>query len=386
MTRTADRAAGFTESVIREMTRVANQHGAINLAQGFPDFPMPEPMKDAACAAIHGDINQYAITWGTPALRLAIAEKYRRWYDMDVDPDREITVTCGATEAMAAVFLALINPGDEVIVFEPFYENYGPDAILAGAKPVFVPLEGLEWKLDPEKLRAAFNENTRAIVVNTPHNPTGRVFTRDEISLIAELCQEYDAIAITDEIYEHIRYAGGHHVLATWPGLKNRTVTISGLSKTFSCTGWRLGYAVAPFEMSSPIRKVHDFLTVGAPAPLQAAGAIGMAFGPEYYNDMALDYRERRDMMVTALNEAGFKFAAPEGAYYILADFTEISDLRGIDFAMWLAKEIGIATVPGTSFYHEPRLGENVTRFAFCKKQETLERATERLAAISAKV
>ena len=386
MTRTADRAAGFTESVIREMTRVANQHGAINLAQGFPDFPMPEPMKDAACAAIHGDINQYAITWGTPALRLAIAEKYRRWYDMDVDPDREITVTCGATEAMAAVFLALINPGDEVIVFEPFYENYGPDAILAGAKPVFVPLEGLEWKLDPEKLRAAFNENTRAIVVNTPHNPTGRVFTRDEISLIAELCQEYDAIAITDEIYEHIRYAGGHHVLATWPGMKNRTVTISGLSKTFSCTGWRLGYAVAPFEMSSPIRKVHDFLTVGAPAPLQAAGAIGMAFGPEYYNDMALDYRERRDMMVTALNEAGFKFAAPEGAYYILADFTEISDLRGIDFAMWLAKEIGIATVPGTSFYHEPRLGENVTRFAFCKKQETLERATERLAAISAKV
>ena len=386
MTRTADRAAGFTESVIREMTRVANQHGAINLAQGFPDFPMPEPMKDAACAAIHGDINQYAITWGTPALRLAIAEKYRRWYDMDVDPDREITVTCGATEAMAAVFLALINPGDEVIVFEPFYENYGPDAILAGAKPVFVPLEGLEWKLDPEKLRAAFNENTRAIVVNTPHNPTGRVFTRDEISLIAELCQEFDVIAITDEIYEHIRYAGGHHVLATWPGMKHRTVTISGLSKTFSCTGWRLGYAVAPFEMSSPIRKVHDFLTVGAPAPLQAAGAIGMAFGPEYYNDMALDYRERRDMMVTALNEAGFKFCAPEGAYYILADFTEMSDLRGVDFAMWLAKEIGVATVPGTSFYHEPRLGENVTRFAFCKKKETLERAAERLAGISAKV
>ena len=386
MTRTAQRAAGFTESVIREMTRVANQHGAINLAQGFPDFPMPEPMKDAACAAIQGDINQYAITWGTPALRLAIAEKYRRWYDMDVDPDREITVTCGATEAMAAVFLALINPGDEVIVFEPFYENYGPDAILAGAKPVFVPLEGLEWKLDPEKLRAAFNENTRAIVVNTPHNPTGRVFTRDEISLIAELCQEYDAIAITDEIYEHIRYAGGHHVLATWPGMKHRTVTISGLSKTFSCTGWRLGYAVAPFEMSSPIRKVHDFLTVGAPAPLQAAGAIGMAFGPDYYNEMALNYRERRDMMVTALNDAGFKFCAPEGAYYILADFTEISDLRGIDFAMWLAKEIGVATVPGTSFYHEPRLGENVTRFAFCKKKETLEHAAERLAGVSAKV
>jgi aminotransferase len=386
MIHTAHRASTFQESVIREMTRVANQHGAINLAQGFPDFAMPEPMKDAACAAIHGDINQYAITWGTPALRLAIAEKYRRWYDMDVDSDREITVTCGATEAMAAVFLALVDPGDEVIVFEPYYENYGPDAILAGAKPVFVPLEGLDWKLDPEKLRAAFSDRTRAIVVNTPHNPTGRVFTREEISLIAELCQKHDAIAITDEIYEHIRYAGGHHVLATWPGMRERTVTISGLSKTFSCTGWRLGYAVAPFEMTSPIRKVHDFLTVGAPAPLQAAGAIGMAFGPDYYNEMALEYRERRDLMVSALDEAGFKFYSPEGAYYILADFTAISDLRGVEFALWLAKEIGVATVPGTSFYREPKLGEHVTRFAFCKKRETLEKAAERLAGMTAKV
>jgi len=386
MIRTAQRASTFSESVIREMTRVANQHGAINLAQGFPDFPMPEPMKDAACAAIHGDINQYAITWGTPALRLAIAEKYRRWYGMDVDPEREITVTCGATEAMAAVFLALINPGDEVIIFEPFYENYGPDAILAGAKPVFVPLEGMEWKLDPEKLRAAFSDKTRAIVVNTPHNPTGRVFTRDEISLIAELCQKHDVIAITDEIYEHIIYAGSHHALATWPGMKERTVTISGLSKTFSCTGWRLGYAIAPFEFSSPIRKVHDFLTVGAPAPLQAAGAIGMAFGTEYYNQIAREYRDRRDVMVGALNEAGFKFSAPEGAYYILADFTEISDLRGLEFATWLAKEVGVATVPGTSFYSDPKQGETVTRFAFCKKPETLERAAERLAGISAQI
>ena len=386
MIQTAQRASTFTESVIREMTRVANQHGAINLAQGFPDFAMPEPMKDAACAAIHGDINQYAITWGTPALRLAIAEKYRRWYSMDVDPDREITVCCGATEAMAAVFLALVDPGDEVIVFEPYYENYGPDAILAGAKPVFVPLEGLEWKLDPEKLRAAFNDRTRAIVVNTPHNPTGRVFTREEISLIAELCQKHDVIAITDEIYEHIRYAGSHHVLATWPGMRERTVTISGLSKTFSCTGWRLGYAIAPAEMSSPIRKVHDFLTVGAPAPLQAAGAIGMAFGADYYNQMAMEYRERRDMMVAALDEAGFKFCAPEGAYYILADFTGISDLRGVEFALWLAKEVGIATVPGTSFYHDAALGETVTRFAFCKKRETLEKAAERLSAVASRV
>ena len=386
MIHTAHRASTFQESVIREMTRVANQHGAINLAQGFPDFPMPEPMKDAACAAIHGDINQYAITWGTPALRLAISEKYRRWYDMDVDPDREITVTCGATEAMASVFLALVDPGDEVIIFEPYYENYGPDAILAGAKPVFVPLEGIDWQLDPQKLRAAFNAKTRAIVVNTPHNPSGRVFTRDEITLIAELCQEHDVIAITDEIYEHIRYAGGHHVLATWPGMRERTVTISGLSKTFSCTGWRLGYSIAPATMTSPIRKVHDFLTVGAPAPLQAAAAIGMAFGPDYYNQLALDYRERRDLMVTALTEAGFRFSAPEGAYYVLADFTGISDLRGVEFALWLAREVGVATVPGTSFYREPKLGEQMTRFAFCKKKETLERAAERLAGITARV
>jgi aminotransferase len=386
MITTAQRASTFQESVIREMTRVANQHGAINLAQGFPDFPMPTPMKDAACAAIKGDINQYAITWGSPALRLAIAEKYRKWYGMEVDPEREITVTCGATEAMASVFLALVNPGEEVIVFEPFYENYGPDAILAGATPVFVPLEGLEWKLDPDKLRAAFSDRTRAIVVNTPHNPTGRVFTRDEISLIAELCVKHDAIAVTDEIYEHIRYAGSHHVLATWPGMRERTVTISGLSKTFSCTGWRLGYAIAPPELTSPIRKVHDFLTVGAPAPLQAAGAVGMAFDADYYNHVALDYRARRDTMVAALQEAGFKFSPPEGAYYILADFSELSDLRGLDFALWLAKEVGVATVPGTSFYSKPKMGETVTRFAFCKKSETLEQAAERLVTLSAKV
>jgi aspartate/methionine/tyrosine aminotransferase len=383
---TADRASTFTESVIREMTRVANQFGAINLAQGFPDFPMPAPMKDAACAAIHGDINQYAITWGSPALRLAIAAKYRRWYGMEIDPEREITVCCGATEAMAAVFMALVNPGEEVVIFEPFYENYGPDAILAGAKPVFVPLEGLDWKLDPDKLRAAFNSKTRAIVVNTPHNPTGRVFSREEMNLIAELCQEYDAIAITDEIYEHIRYAGSHHVLATWPGMRERTITISGLSKTFSCTGWRLGYAIAPPEMSSPIRKVHDFLTVGAPAPLQAAGAVGMAFDAEYYNHLANEYRERRDILVPALLEAGFKFTAPEGAYYILADFSELSDRDSMSFALWLAREGGIATVPGMSFYRSPELGKSVTRFAFCKKTETLKRAAECLAELRAKI
>lgn len=383
----ATRTASFTESVIREMTRVAQQHGAINLAQGFPDFPMPEAMKEAACAAIQGDINQYAITWGSPALRLGIAEKYRRFYDLAVDPEREITVTCGATEAMASVFLALINPGDEVIVFEPWYENYGPDAILASATPRYVALEPPHWRFDPDVLRAAFNEKTRAIVVNTPHNPTGRVLTREEIGLIAELCIEHDVWAITDEIYEHIRYAGGHHVLAAWPGMRERTVTISGLSKTFSCTGWRLGYAIAPERESVAIRKVHDFLTVGAPAPLQAAAAVGMAFDAEYYNHLALDYRARRDVLLPVLAEAGFTFSTPEGAYYVLADFSALSDKDDVAFAKWMAAEVGVAGVPGSSFYHAgAERGKTVIRFAFCKKQETLERAAERLAGLAARV
>lgn len=382
----AHRATTFTESVIREMTRIANQYDAINLAQGFPDFPMPDPLKEAACAAIQGDINQYAITWGAPALRLAIAEKYRRWYDLEIDPEREITVTCGATEAMAATFLALVNEGDEVVVLEPFYENYGPDAILAGAKPVFVPLEPPAWRLDPDRLRRAVGTRTKAIVVNTPHNPTGRVLTREEISLIAGLCQEHDAWLITDEIYEHIRYAGAHHVAATWPGMRSRTVTISGLSKTFSCTGWRLGYAVAPPEATSAIRKVHDFLTVGAPAPLQAAAAVALAFDANYYNQLALDYRARRDLLTAALAEAGFTFTVPEGAYYVLADFSALSDEPDDAFARWMAREVGVAAVPGSSFYHTPELGRRLVRFAFCKRLETLERAAGRLATIRARV
>ncbi len=375
----AQRTATFTESVIREMTRVAAQHGAMNLAQGFPDFPMPAPMKDAACAAIQGDINQYAVTWGAPALRVAIAEKYHRWYDMVVDPDKHLTVTCGATEAMAAVFLALIDPGDEVIVFEPFYENYGPDAILAGAKPVFVPLEWPDWRFDPDRLRAAFSSRTKAIIVNTPHNPTGKVFTREEMNLIAELCIENDIWAITDEIYEHIRYAGSHHVLATFPGMAERTITISGLSKTFSCTGWRLGFAIAPERESVAIRKVHDFLTVGAPAPLQQAAAVGMAFEPDYYNHMALEYRARREILCGALSQAGFKFSPPDGAYYILADYTNLSDKADVEFAMWLVKEGGVATVPGSSFHSPGAKVPKYTRFAFCKKLQTLEAAAERL-------
>jgi aminotransferase len=383
----AIRTASFKESVIREMTRVAQQHGAINLAQGFPDFPMPEAMKEAACAAIHGDINQYAITWGAPALRIGIAEKYRRFYDMTVDPEKEITVTCGATEAMAAVFLALLNPGDEVIVFEPWYENYGPDAILAEATPRYVPLVAPDWKFDPAVLAAAFNEKTKAIIVNTPQNPTGRVLTREEIGLIADLCIKHNVWAITDEIYEHIRYAGGHHVMATWPGMRERTITISGLSKTFSCTGWRLGYAIAPERESVAIRKVHDFLTVGAPAPLQAAAAVGMAFDADYYNHLSLDYRARRDLLLPVLADAGFTFSTPEGAYYVLADFSALSDKDDTAFAKWITSEIGVAGVPGSSFYHAGSgRGRNTIRFAFCKKQETLEQAAERLAGLAARV
>ena len=384
--RSSQRAGTFTESVIREMTRVAQKYGAINLAQGFPDFPMPAPMKDAACAAIHGDINQYAITWGASPLRIAIAEKYRRWYDMPIDPETEITVTCGATEAMASVFLALIDPGDEVIVFEPFYENYGPDAILAGAKPKFVPLEPPGWTLDLDQLRAAFSPRTRAIVLNTPHNPSGRVFTREELTVIAALCQEHDAWAFTDEIYEHIIYSGHHHLLASFPGMRERTVTVSGLSKTFSCTGWRLGYTIAPPKATDAIRKVHDFLTVGAPAPLQAAGAVGLAFDAEYFNHLSIEYRERRTILSAALKEAGFIFSEPNGAYYILADFSDLSGDDDLTFATWLAKEGGVATVPGTSFFHHKELGRKLVRFAFCKKRETLERAAERLASINQRV
>ncbi len=383
MTKTAQRTSTFNESVIREMTRVAHRTGAVNLAQGFPDFPMPAPMKDAACAAILGDVNQYAITWGSPALRIAIAEKYRRWYGMTVDPDTEITVTCGATEAMAATFMALVDPGDEVIILEPFYENYGPDAVLAGAKPVFVPLLAPDWDLDIERLAASITPRTRALILNTPHNPTGKVFTRAEISAIAELAQRHNFLVFTDEIYEHLVYAGHHHPIATWPGMRERTVTISGLSKTFSCTGWRLGYAIAPRELSGAIRKVHDFLTVGASAPLQAAGAVGMAFDADYYNHLQLAYKQRRDVMMSALAETGFSCTAPDGAYYVLADFSAIDGKRNDrDFAVWLAETIGIATVPGSSFYGEPELGRSSVRFAFCKTFETLGRAAERLAAL----
>jgi aminotransferase len=381
----ARRTEGFTESVIREMTRLNAVHGGINLAQGFPNFSAPAALKDAAKKAIDADVNQYAITWGSKSLRDALARTYGELYAMQVDPETMLTVTCGATEAMISTLLAIVDPGDEVIVLEPFYENYGPDAILAGATPVFVPMEKPDWRIDPDRLRKAFSKRTKAIIVNTPHNPTGRVLTREEMNLIAELCERYDAWAITDEIYEHIRYAGDHHVLATWPRMRDRTITISGLSKTFSCTGWRLGYAIAPPAQTQAIRKVHDFLTVGAPAPLQAAGAVGMHFDPDYFNHLSMDYRARRAVLVEALDQAGFQFSVPEGAYYILADFSALADkMDDVEFATWMTKEVGVATVPGSSFYHDRKLGASLVRFAFCKKFETLRRAAARLETLKA--
>ncbi len=380
--RTATRTHTFTESVIREMTRVARRHDAVNLAQGFPDFPAPALLKDAACRAIQDDVNQYAVTWGTSGLRHALARKYREWYGMDVDPDREITVTCGATEAMAAVMLATVDPGEEVIVLEPFYENYGPDAVLCDAAPVFLPLRPPHFRLDPDELRRAVTSRTRAIVVNTPNNPSGRVFDRDEMAAVADVCRERDILAITDEIYEHITYEGEHIAMAALPGMRERTIVISGLSKTFSITGWRIGTIIAPEALTAAIRKVHDFLTVGAPAPLQEACAAGLEGLPQdYYDGMATEYRERRDILHAGLRDCGFACRPPEGAYYIMADFSALSRLDAAAFSTFLAKEAGVAPVPGSSFYSRPEDGAKLVRFAFCKRAETLRRGVSRLRA-----
>ena len=378
---TASRTHGFTESVIRGMTRLASEHDAINLAQGFPNFPCPDVLKEAAAKALRDDINQYAITWGAKRLRDALAQKYADWYGMTVNPETEITVTCGATEAMASALLAIVDPGDEVIVFEPFYENYGPDAILCGAKPVYVPLAAGE--LDLDRLAAAFSPRTRAIIVCTPNNPTGRVLSRRELEAIAGLCRRHDAYAVTDEIYEHIYYEGEHIPIATLDGMRERTITISGASKTFSVTGWRIGTIVAPPDASDAIRKVHDFLTVGAPAPLQEAVAVGLeTLGDDYYTALVRDYRARRDLLHGALVAAGFRCTPPQGAYYILADCSAISDLPDDQFAYWLTQEIGVAPVPGSSFYSRPELGRRLVRFAFCKTEDVLREAAGRLARV----
>lgn len=383
----ADRTQIFTESVIREMTRLAMQHGAINLAQGYPDFAAPEAIKEAAVSAIQADHNQYAITWGAKSLRDAISAKTLRFYGYAPDPEREITVACGATESMMAAMLAVVNPGDEVIVFEPFYENYVPDAAISGARLVFVPLEEPDFHFDPERLRAAFSPRTKAIVINTPNNPTGKVFTREEIETIGALCQEYDALIITDEIYEHIVYDEQMHVSpATVPGLRERTITISGLSKTFSVTGWRIGYLIAPPDLTNAIRKVHDFLTVGAPAPLQEAAAVALGFPDSFYVDLAEMYARKREVLLAALQEAGFPVFRPQGAYYIMADIRPFGATDDTEFARYLTAEVGVAPVPGSSFYNDQELGRTKIRFTFSKKEETLAEAAARLMKLRVRV
>ena len=384
--RVSQKASRFTESVIREMTRHAVAHGAVNLAQGFPDFPCPAELKEAACRAIQADVNQYAVTWGAKGFRDALAEKTRRFLGIEVDPEAEITVTCGSTEAMIASLLALVDPGDEVVVFEPFYENYGPDAILCGAAPRYVALRPVErggklgWEFDPDELRAAFGPRTRAVILNTPMNPTGKVFTRAELGAVADLCREFDAVAVTDEIYEHITFDGAAHVaLATLPGMRERTVTIGGLSKTYSVTGWRIGYAVAPPALTGAIRKVHDFLTVGAAAPLQEAGVVALNLSDAYYRELAALYQGKRDRFVPLLERVGFRCFAPQGAYYVMADVSGLTTKDDAAFAQDLVRDAGVAVVPGSSFFSRPALGRNLVRFCFCKKDETLDEAARRL-------
>ena len=382
----SDKVGHFTESVIREMTRQAMVHEAVNLAQGFPDFPAPAEIKDAAQQAVAADVNQYAITWGAKNLRNAIARQMGLWQGITVDPEKEITVCCGSTEAMISTLLAVCNSGDEVVIFEPFYENYGPDSVLSGAKPKFVKLrppatDDSEWTFDEKELRRAFDKHTKAIILNTPNNPTGKVFTRSELEMIRDLCVEFDVLAITDEIYEHILYEDTEHVsMVSLDGMRERTVTINGMSKTYSVTGWRVGWAVAPERITNAIRKVHDFLTVGAPAPLQEAGATALSLPPEYYAKLAAGYRVRRDHLMPALTAAGFKCFRPRGAYYVMTDISAFGFDDDVSFAKYLVQKIGVACVPGSSFYRDRRDGARQVRFAFCKKPETLDEAARRLA------
>jgi len=385
----SDKVSHFTESVIREMTRQAMLYDAVNLAQGFPDFSAPNEIKEAAQKAVAADVNQYAVTWGAKSLRNAIARQMGVWQGIAVDPEKEITVCCGSTEAMISTLLAVCNAGDEVVIFEPFYENYGPDSVLSGARPKFVKLrppkdDADEWTFDEKELRRAFDQHTKAIILNTPNNPTGKVFTRAELELIRDLCLEFDVLAIADEIYEHILYDGTEHVsMVSLDGMRDRTVTINGMSKTYSVTGWRVGWAVAPEKITNAIRKVHDFLTVGAPAPLQEAGAAALSLPPGYYTTLAEGYRIRRDQLMPALTGAGFHCFRPRGAYYVMTDVSKFGYKDDISFAKYLVQGVGVACVPGSSFYRDPRDGAKQVRFAFCKKPETLAEAARRLSKVA---
>jgi len=378
----SDRALSFTESVIRDMTRVCLRHQGVNLAQGFPDFPAPAEIKEVAIRAISADFNQYAITWGTPALRKAITDKFTWYNGVSYDPEKEVTVCCGSTEAMIASLMAIVNPGEEVIVFEPFYENYGPDTILCGARPRFITLHEPDWHFDPQELSRALTNNTKAIILNTPNNPTGKVFSYEELKFIADLCMKWGVIAVTDEIYEHILYDQAKHIsLASLPGMRDQTITINSISKTYSLTGWRVGWAIAPAHLTASIRKVHDFLTVGSPHPLQEAAAMALQMDQRYYPALAEAYRERRDFLMPVLEEAGFRIYRPNGAYYIMTDVGHFGFPDDVKFAFHLVEKVGVATVPGSSFYSKPSLGSTKIRFCFPKKLETLQKAAERLRA-----
>ena len=395
--RISQKSMSLTESVIREMSREAAKYGAVNLGQGFPDFPAPFEVKEKAMEAIAADHNQYAITWGVKSFRDAIAEKSKRFLGLDVDAESEITVTCGSTEGMIAGMLACVDKGEEVVLFEPFYENYAPDAILSDATPVHVPLyegETGNWYFENDELRAAFNQNTKAIILCTPNNPTGKVFSRQELEFIAELCIEFDALCFTDEIYEHIIYRGKrddgqmtlaennpqHICMAQIDGMRERTIVVNSLSKTYSVTGWRVGYVIAPPDITNAVRKIHDFLTVGAANPLQHAGAYAMSLPKTYYKELQKEYQRKRDFIVPVLQDAGFKCGFPEGAYYVMTDVSDFGFKNDVEFTKHLIREIGVAVVPGSSFYHHKELGSQQVRFCFCKKDETLEAAAERLA------
>jgi aspartate/methionine/tyrosine aminotransferase len=388
------KAEQFTESVIREMTRLALRHNAVNLSQGFPDFAAPAEIKEAARQAISDDINQYAITWGAKPLRDAIVQKFQRTQGLSYDPEREITICCGSTEAMMSSMMAIINPGDEIVVFEPFYENYGPDAILSGASPRFVRLTPPDWTFDEKELAAAFGPHTKAIILNTPNNPTGKVFTRGELEFIRDLCVRWNAFCITDEIYEHILYDGTEHItMARIDGMRDRTIVINGMSKTYSVTGWRVGWALAPPETTQSIRKVHDFLTVGAAAPLQQAGALALNMPQSYYDNLAATYTKKRVRLLAILEDAGFTVYKPRGAYYIMTDtsrlelpvkFRNAGESADVSFAKYLVQDIGVACVPGSSFYNDSKDGASQVRFTFCKKEETLAAAEARFARMRA--
>jgi len=362
------------------MTRIAAAHGAVNLSQGYPDFDPPRELVQAAQRALENGYNQYSTTWGAPELREAIARRSKAFNGIDADPETNLVVTCGSTEAMMAAMLSLVNPQDEVVVFEPFYENYGPDAVMSGAVPRYVKMEWPDWRIDEESLKAAFTRRTKAVIVNTPNNPTGKVFSRKELRLLADLCADHDAVAVTDEIYEHILYDGARHVsLATVGDMAERTITINGLSKTYSATGWRIGWAIAPRSLASAMRRIHDFLTVGAPHPLQIAAVSALGLPESYYEQLARMYRKKRDRFIRGLQSVGLDCHAPGGAYYVMADFSQFPFEDDWEFAMYLVERLGVATVPGSSFYGNPQDGARFVRFMFSKKDETLDEALRRL-------